>query len=468
MKKVTGKDLLEIGIEQNKDFGKILEYINSNNISIDDKEHIIKYYNNLKPVIVEAFEQPVKYSKNIRFDTDIYDLTEYEKDNTKKVFASMDSVMKSPTVVDGCIMPDACPTGEFQIPVGGVVVTENAIHPNMHSADICCSVMMTNLGKIDPKRVLDSASSITHFGPGGRTRTDSDINGFRLTDDLIQKIESNKYLQNHLSIAISHLGTQGDGNHFLYVGVLKSTGDTVLVTHHGSRGFGANLYKTGMKIAESFRKELSPTTKKENAWIPFNTDEGQEYWKALQIVREWTKSNHSILHNKIADDLKTVPLLSFWNEHNFVFKKGNLFYHAKGATPLDDSFVPDSYNGLRLIPLNMSQPVLIVKGETTKNNLGFAPHGAGRNTSRTVHKKDKLADGVSTYRSIFEEETKGLDVRFWSNRIDISELPSAYKDADSVRSQMKEYNLGCVVDTIEPYGCIMAGDVEKNHWKKKL
>ena len=58
---------------------------------------------------------------------------------------------------------------------------------------------------------------------------------------------------------------------------------------------------------------------------------------------------------------------NFWNEHNFVFKDSDLFYHAKGATPLDDKFVPDSKNGLRLIPLNMSEPVLIVKGNTTEN-----------------------------------------------------------------------------------------------------
>lgn len=47
--------------------------------------------------------------------------------------------------------------------------------------------------------------------------------------------------------------------------------------------------------------------------------------------------------------------IDFWNEHNFVFKDSNKFYHAKGATPLEDKFVRDSYNGLRLIPLNMSQ-----------------------------------------------------------------------------------------------------------------
>jgi hypothetical protein len=54
----------------------------------------------------------------------------------------------------------------------------------------------------------------------------------------------------------------------------------------------------------------------------------------------------------------------YWNEHNFVFRDGDLFFHAKGATPLDDKFMPD-ITGPRLIPLNMAEPVLIVQEQPT-------------------------------------------------------------------------------------------------------
>ena len=114
----------------------------------------------------------------------------------------------------------------------------------------------------------------------------------------------------------------------------------------------------------------------------------------------------------------------------------------------------------------MSQPVLIVKGKTTANNLGFAPHGAGRNISRGEHKRNKGI--IKTIEEIFSEETQGLDIRFFSKNIDISELPSAYKDAHMVKRQMQEFGLGEVVDEIIPYGCIMAGDCEMNApWKRK-
>ena len=65
-------------------------------------------------------------------------------------------------------------------------------------------------------------------------------------------------------------------------------------------------------------------------------------------------------------------------------------------------------------------------------------------------------------------ETKGLDVRFFSGHIDISELPSAYKNAKNVQDQMKEFGLGETVDEILPYGCIMAGDWQIDApWRKK-
>ena len=127
--------------------------------------------------------------------------------------------------------------------------------------------------------------------------------------------------------------------------------------------------------------------------------------------------------------------------------------------------MPDSKDGLRLVPLNMSEPVLIVKGATPPTNLGFAPHGAGRNISRTRHKRN---NAHKTMEQLFEEETRGLDVRFFSNHIDISELPSAYKDAGMVKRQMQEFGLGEVVDEILPYGCIMAGNWEIDApWRKK-
>lgn len=449
---ITGKDIIDLGHKPAKWFKDAIEHANQQQLS---GAALVSYLEGFRRTLVEPFAVPVGYHQNIRAESDA------EVANVEAVQAAMQALMVTPTLVGGAVMPDACPTGEGQIPVGGVVVAKNAIHPAMHSADICCSVMLTNFGRLAPKAVLDAAHAVTHFGGGGRPDFSD------LPKDLEAQLLDNRFLNSERSMnfARAHLATQGDGNHFLFVGTSRQTGETMLITHHGSRGFGANLYTQGMKLAEFFRQEISPRTFEKNAWIPFDTAEGKAYWEALQLVRAWTKLNHATIHDATARSLRFGPLDRFWNEHNFVFREGDLFYHAKGATPLDDKFVPDSSGGLRLIPLNMSEPVLIVKGATTASNLGFAPHGAGRNISRTRHKRN---NAHKTTEQLFEEETRGLDIRFFSNHIDISELPSAYKDAALVKRQMQEFGLGEVLDEIMPYGCIMAGDWEIDApWRKK-
>lgn len=452
---ITGKTFVELGFRPGKWFAEAIEYCNENNLSGDE---LLQYLEQFRlPDELFPFEKPIPFSVNIKAET------EDEVSNVESVLNAMKELMKTPTLVAGAIMPDACPTGEKGgIPVGGIAVAKNAIHPGMHSADICCSVMLTDFGPMDPKMVLDAAQSVTHFGPGGRSRDSQ----FRFPMELLSEFEGNKILndQNMIKAARAHLGTQGDGNHFLFVGVSKNTGHTMMVTHHGSRKVGAMLYKKGMSLANRFRQDLSPQTLRHNAWIPFDTEEGKAYWEALQIIRKWTKLNHECIHDATLNVLNHTLKDRYWNEHNFVFKDGDLFYHAKGATPLDPKFMPD-ITGPRLIPLNMGEPVLIVEGKTTDNNLGFAPHGAGRNISRSAHRRNK---GEQSIQDIFEEETKHIDARFFSEEIDITELPSAYKNADSVRNQMEEFGLGEVIDEVLPYGSIMAGDWQKNApWRKK-
>ncbi|WP_116124514.1 RtcB family protein [Lewinella sp. IMCC34183] len=450
----TGKDLIDLGYRPGKWFGSALAHINAAGLEGDA---LHRFLADAQPHVVEPHAPgALPFHCNIRAETPL------EEENVRAVSETMEAVMTTPTAVAGAVMPDACPTGTpGQIPVGGVVATRNAIHPSMHSADVCCSVMMTNLGYADPRTVLDHAQQITHFGGGGRTDT------FPLEDGISKRMKQNPLLNDEKSrqLARAHLGTQGDGNHFLYVGQLESTGETVLVTHHGSRGLGAYLYSQGMRIAENFRAERSPRTPAVNAWIPADEDYGQTYWDALQIVRDWTKLNHGVLHDRTASAAGQDIVHRIWNEHNFVFRDGKLFYHAKGATPLEDRFVPDSTDGLRLVPLNMAEPILIVRGSRTATNLGFAPHGAGRNRSRAAHLRSKRG---MPEREVFARETAGLDVRFFSGHIDLSELPSAYKDAATVQRQMSEFGLGEVVDRVLPYGCIMAGNWKRDApWRKK-
>lgn len=452
---VTGKDLIDLGFPQGPALGEALAHVRAQGL---EGEALLAYLAAHRPApYLPLQENPPAFALNIEAED------ETETANVAAVTATMMALMRTPTVRAGAVMPDACPAGPMgTVPVGGVVVAENAIHPGFHSADICCSVMLTEFAEADLRAVLDAVHAATHFGPGGR----AEGQGLAVSPDLLEAFRANRFLNDDkiLRAAVEHMGTQGDGNHFAFVGRSAAKGTVCLVTHHGSRGAGAGLYAAGMRVAEGFRKRLSPETQAENAWIPADSPEGAAYWEALQLIRRWTKANHEGLHQAVTVATGARVTKRFWNEHNFVFRRNGMFYHAKGATPVDGDFLPET-SGVQIVPLNMAEPVLLIRGQTTEANLGFAPHGAGRNRSRAAHKRGL---GGQDEAVVFARETAGIDARFWSGHIDVSELPSAYKPAATVRSQMRRFDLAEVVDEIHPFGCIMAGDWERDApWRLK-
>ena len=459
---ITGKTLLDLGYAPGSWFKSAIAAAEAARLAGSDEAAIRELIDNLapKPVVTVPLRArgALSYHMNIRAETP------EETENVAMVERHMAELMRVPTVVAGAVMPDACSSGSAPgtIPVGGVIAAKNAIHPGMHSADICCSMAVTIFGGgADPTAILDAGMKLSHFGGGGRPE------GSQVQPEaaLLEAFAGNAFLKAVQAAAIAHFATQGDGNHFFYVGRVASTGAVALVTHHGSRKPGAMLYKAGMECAEGFRNVLSPETAPHNAWIPADTAEGEAYWSALQIIRSWTKGNHYALHDLITSALGLKRVDRFWNEHNFVFQRSDgLFYHAKGATPAWADFAADS-SGLTLIPLNMAEPILIARGRDAANGLGFAPHGAGRNFSRTAYLKRHPG---KTDAEIMAEQTVGIDARFFSGIPDVSELPGAYKPAATVRRQIAEYGLADVADTIEPVGSIMAGDWQQDApWKLK-
>src|SRR5215467_15449647 len=228
--------------------------------------------------IVERFTPPpgpatvgLRRAGELSYHLNVHAEDAHEAQNIASVEGHMRELMRVPTIVAGSVMPDACPSGSAPgtVPVGGVAAAKDAIHPGMHSADICCSMAVTIFGDVAPTALLDAGMKYSHFGGGGRPRGSQ----LRPPASVLASFEENPYLKPLVSAAIEHFATQGDGNHFLYVGRVTSTGQVALVTHHGSRKPGAMLFKAGMATAERFRGVLSPETPKHNAWIPAETPE---------------------------------------------------------------------------------------------------------------------------------------------------------------------------------------------------
>jgi tRNA-splicing ligase RtcB (3'-phosphate/5'-hydroxy nucleic acid ligase) len=444
--------------------------------------------------IVARFPAPVYIARKLKGTYGVAIKAESEEDaaNIASVRMHMDDLMRCPVLEHGAIMPDACPSGSAKgtIPVGGAVVSR-AIHPAFHSADICCSMYATLMpGGTATATFMDALHASTRFGPGGRPAED------RVEDPITDEIEGTKnpYLAQLADRAKAQLADQGDGNHFAFFGCLAVTAGLIadlrakgqasiadaiqgremvdaLVTHHGSRDLGAQVYKRGMVTAVAQTKRVSPDTPPHQAWIDPATEEGAAYWDALQYVARWTKRNHQLIHARTLARLGLATLATFGNEHNFVWKRGNTFFHGKGATPAwaDDAGHPL----LGLIPLNMAAPILLTFGRDNAEFASFSPHGAGRNKSRTQLLRETGIHGlmgrdlIDQSRALVDRQTEGLDVRFFYDRPDVSESPMAYKSAAQVRAQIEHFGLADVSGLIMPKGSIMAGDYDKPWMKKR-
>ncbi len=307
-----------------------------------------------------------------------------------------------------------------------------------------------------------------------------------LVDDPVhdEDVWGNPFLSGLRERAKLHMADQGDGNHFAYLGkidvsdamlvTLRIAGHhelaeklgarnfRVLVTHHGSRGLGAHVFKRGQIAAEKHTAKSAHRIPDAAAWLDVRSGDGPAYWEALQYVAMWTKANHRSIHRRFLERIGATSVAEIGNEHNFVWQRGDTFFHGKGATPAwRDS---DGKPLLGLIPLNMAEPILIVLGADKAEFLSFAPHGAGRNISRTA-----LRRRFRTAESREEEiarATAGLDVRWFCGKPDLSETPVAYKNAASVKKQIATFGLAEVIGEISPLGCIMAGDSGRS-WRDR-
>lgn len=488
---ITQEDLVAAGWPRSALFARLIAAAREfENRGIKDKEYILK-------LLERDFEKPDSRIRlreaPLAWSEAVTAASPEEEENLGSVRGFMAQLMRVPVIEAGAIMPDTCPAGSAAatIPVGGAVAARNAIIPSAHSADICCSMHATFFhSSKNAAAMLDCLMASTRFGPGGRPPDEL------IHDPVIEEdVWNNKFLSGLQRHAAIHIADQGDGNHFAYLGKMRvndafrqkldeaghediagdfrsgAAGEEcfVLVTHHGSRGLGAHVYKRGQKAAEYETSRIAEGIPNAAAWLDYESEAGREYWEALQYVSRWTKANHRAIHRLFLEKSGAAKITEFGNEHNFVWKRGDLFLHGKGATPAwkDDSGRPL----LGLIPLNMAAPILVTLGSDNADFLSFAPHGAGRNLSRTALKRSFLGrdDFNNQHRidQIVRHHTQGLDIRWYHGQADLSESPVAYKQADVVSAQIAGFGLADVIAEITPLGCIMAGDSGPQPWRKE-
>jgi tRNA-splicing ligase RtcB (3'-phosphate/5'-hydroxy nucleic acid ligase) len=362
-----------------------------------------------------------------------------------------------PVARAAALMPDA--HSGYGLPIGGVLACENAVVPYAVGVDIACRMKMTVtdlpvelLVENDPKkcRSIDQAlQQGTLFGTGEQWKRpnqhavlDEDWSITAVTREMYDR-------------ATGQLGTSGSGNHFVEWGILTLLQDELglkagtyvaLLSHSGSRGPGARVCQRYTEIA----RQSMPSKIKEDpqlkhlSWLTMDSEAGQEYWLAMNLMGRFASANHEVIHQNVTKLAGAQKLATVENHHNFAWLEEHggkqLYVHRKGATPAGKG-------ELGVIPGNMADSCFLIRGKGHPDSLNSASHGAGRRMSRTAA---KAQFNWKQWRKHLAEK----NVRLLAGGLD--EVPGAYKNIHEVMSAQSD--LVDIIGEFFPHIVMMCGD----------
>jgi tRNA-splicing ligase RtcB len=183
------------------------------------------------------------------------------------------------------------------------------------------------------------------------------------------------------------------------------------------------------KLAMALHEDL-PKEHKHLSWLALDSEAGQEYWAAMELMGRYAAANHCLIHQHIARHLRLDVLLDVENHHNFAWKERHtiggvdrdVVVHRKGATPAGAGV-------LGVIPGSMATPGFLVRGKGEQASLKSASHGAGRVMSRTK--------AVATFEwEKVNRILKERGVKLISAGLD--EVPGVYKDIHQVMAAQSD------------------------------
>ncbi|MEM6655822.1 MAG: RtcB family protein [Planctomycetota bacterium] len=381
--------------------------------------------------------------------------------------AQMRQACAVPTAVGAALMPDA--HVGYGLPIGGVLACEGAVIPYAVGVDIACRMKLSVLD-------LPVETLTDEPGPDGRRRGRRNLyrkaleGGTRFGvgvehrpkqqhDVLDRDWSITRITREKKDTAWKQLGTSGSGNHFVEFGVLTldDRADDLgldagryaaLLSHSGSRGAGAAVCSTYSAIAQK-RLPRRHADLGRLAWLSLDSEAGQEYWAAMNLMGEYAAANHAVIHRLVTRLLGASVIAGVENHHNFAWKERHpisrrgvqeVVVHRKGATPAGQGV-------LGVVPGSMADPAFVVRGKGNPLSLDSASHGAGRRMSR------KKARDTFRFNAVKHDLAKrGVEVLAAGS----DEVPGVYKDIRNVMDAQRD--LVDVVGRFDPQIVRMCGD----------
>lgn len=446
--KITGRDLIKIGFKEGRAIGIALDtmeklykskskHFKLNLLkSILDKPEDFSYDQDLKSLIHALTYKP-REGREFGLRESVPSYPVYGEQHIEQgALDQMDLAMRLPITIAGALMPDA--HHGYGLPIGGVLATENAVVPYGVGVDIgcrmCLSLFDLPLSSLEnnKKEMKRALVENTKFGGSGEFKKPMDhkvLSRNEFNDiALVKGLKDKAYKQ---------LGTSGSGNHFVEWGIVEildpenelkvAPGKYVaLLSHSGSRGLGATIAGYYTKIAKE--KTKLPPLAQQLAWLNLDSQEGQEYWLAMNLAGDYASACHHQIHERIAKAMNLEKIAMVENHHNFAWKEKmadgkEIIVHRKGATPAGKGV-------LGIIPGSMTSTGFIVRGKGNDISINSASHGAGRLMSRTKAKQNITQKEVN---QVLEKH----GVSLIGGGLD--EAPMAYKDIHTVMKLQEDF-----------------------------
>jgi tRNA-splicing ligase RtcB len=280
------------------------------------------------------------------------------------------------------------------------------------------------------------------------------------------------------------VGTLGSGNHFCEIDKVEEIYDeevakifglfkdqVVVLIHTGSRGLGHQNCTDYLKITmNAYPKYGIKLVDRELACVPFNSSEGERFFKAMSAACNYAWANrHMIMHyvrkawQTVLGQRSKLKLLydvahniAKIEEHEVDGEKMKLIVHRKGATrafPPNHPEVPEKYRKVGqpvIIPGSMGTPSYVLVGtEKSKEAWYSTCHGAGRVMSRHA-----AIRSISGQEIINRLKKKNIIVKCWSLKGLAEEAPEAYKNIEDVVDVVHHAGLSKKVAKIVPLAVI--------------
>lgn len=477
-----------------------------------EKEHINKLENYL-------WEIPMSFRKDMRVPARILAsevlidaIIEDRSLNQLVNVAALPGIQKA-----SMVMPDV--HEGYGFPIGGVAATihpEGVISPGGIGYDINCGVrLLTSELHIDTiKEHVEALSKELYaqipsgMGKGGQIKLSEEQmtavlnngaewaveNGFGRKEDL-EYMESHGRLTGAGPSLVSEmakkrgtdqLGTIGSGNHFVEVDYIDEIfdadiantynlkkGQVVILIHTGSRGLGhqvaTDYIRIMMNAMPNYGIELPD---RELACVPFNSLEGQNYFKAMCAAANYAWCNREIISWETRTAWKNIfgdkggQLKLLYDVAHNIAKiedyttnsiRQKVIVHRKGATrAFGPGFeeLPKAYRDVGqpvIIPGSMGTCSYVLAGTKKSKKLTFGSccHGAGRRLSRRAAKRQVNAPVL---KQALKEQ--GIYVEAGSFKGIAEEAPIAYKDVNLVVETVHNSGIAKRVAKLRPVAVV--------------